>query len=454
MTVTPSTPERYPSLDAIRQANDELVTNLPEESSQWGENERRAAEARCLEFIARVVETGAILDMPADRKVAQGLINYWVARPYTSSEVGSETRPLLGRADTLLKPFDAAVIRSIVERSDAVLQALGPEDQALARRMLLRLLRISDGTVASPPRIKASLWSAEEAERGNEIVDKLRDAGAVVVRPAEQGELVELRYEALVRHWERLRACIDERIKFREAAMFWVLKGRDDGALVSAKLAKSAAEYGDLSDLEKEFVLKSVGYANRQWYTNAAVAALLFLSVPVAIWYLYVNVWVPYWATAETNVARASNQPIERRVDAIRSMAKAGLQLDLSEVELKNSTPIDLKKLRAPARWNFIKADLQNIDLTDAALPAALFNGSAIANSHFENAALENTRFDEAKIAETSFSESKLKHAVFDRAQLCQANFTESDITGASFRGVGYDNLPNFKRTAWWLAIG
>ena len=258
MTVTHATPERFPSLNAVRQANDELVANLPEEDSQWGENERRAAEARCLEFIARVVETGAILDMPADRKVAQGLINYWVARPYTASADGGVKRPLLGRADTLLKPFDAAVMRSIVERSDAFLITLGPEDQALARRILLRLVRISDGAVTCLPRIKASLFSAEEAERGKKIVEKLRDAGGrSSLGPLSRAELLELRYEALVRHWEMLRCWIEERIKFREAATFWVIKGRDDGALVSAKLGKIGCQYGDLSDLEEEFVRKS-----------------------------------------------------------------------------------------------------------------------------------------------------------------------------------------------------
>src|SRR5512139_543195 len=121
MTVTNAPPEPYSSLNALRHANDELIWNLPEDDSRWGEAERRAAEARTLEFATRAVETGTVLDLPADRKAAQGLINYWVARPYTASADRGATRPLLGEADTLLKPFDAAVVRSIIEHSDAFL---------------------------------------------------------------------------------------------------------------------------------------------------------------------------------------------------------------------------------------------------------------------------------------------------------------------------------------------
>lgn len=81
MAVTNAPPEPYSSLNALRQANDELLGSQPEDESLWGEAERRAAEVRTMEFVARAVETGAVLDMPADRKAAQGLINYWAARP-------------------------------------------------------------------------------------------------------------------------------------------------------------------------------------------------------------------------------------------------------------------------------------------------------------------------------------------------------------------------------------
>ena len=227
---------------------------------------------------------------------------------------------MLGRADTLLA-FDPAVMRSVVERSDALLLALGPKDQALTRRILLRLLRISDGTSVSSPRIKASLCSADEEERGNEIVEKLRGAGAIVIGGREQGDLVELRYEALLRHWQRLRDWIDERIKFREAALFWVRTGRDNGALVSAKLAKAAAEYGDLSDLEEEFVKRSREYSARWLWTLAAAAALPIFIV-LAAWLAYEQWYVPSQAPYKSEVAKSSDQPMESRVHAIRWLAR------------------------------------------------------------------------------------------------------------------------------------
>jgi hypothetical protein len=458
MTVAHATPEPFSSLDAVRQGNDELIANLPEDDSNWGENERRAAEARTGEFIARVVETGAVLDLPADRKVAQGFINYWAARPYTASVDSGATPPQLDRAKTLLKPFDANIMRSIVERSDAFFLALNPKDQAIMRRILLHLLRVSDGgSISSSQRIKTNLYSADEAKSGNAIIERLYAAGAIVIRSIEQDNFVELRYEALVRHWPRLRDWIDERIKFREAALFWVRTGRDKGALLSAKLAKSAKENGDLSDLEKEFVSKCLTHTTHQRLALVAAALLILISPPAA-WLVYKGLYVPWRAPGKIAVARSRDKPIENKVDAIRWLAGVGHEkLDLSDVSLKakGSTPIDLKGLVAPRQWNFKRAELADVDLGKAVLPAAQFTESAIANSHFDQEAkLEDADFARANISDTSFFKSILSRAVFDGAQLCHVDFSETDVNETSFLAIRYDDLPNFNNTAWWLASG
>src|SRR5262249_53938940 len=89
MRATHAAEDPYRSLDALRYASDELITSQPEDDSRSSETERLAAEAKRTEFIRRAIETGAVLDTPADRKVAQGLIDYWVASAYTASDAGS-----------------------------------------------------------------------------------------------------------------------------------------------------------------------------------------------------------------------------------------------------------------------------------------------------------------------------------------------------------------------------
>ncbi|MGY3532251.1 pentapeptide repeat-containing protein [Bradyrhizobium sp. USDA 4452] len=454
--VTPAA-EPFSSLDAIRRANDELISNLPIDAINWKETERETAEERTAEFIMRVVETGAVLDMPADRKMAQGFINYWASRPYTSSFNDGATSPNLGRANTLLTPFDATIVLSIVESCDAIFLAKDPNDQAVMKRMLLHLLRVSDGgAVSSLPRVKTNLYSAGEARCGSEIIGELLTVGAIVTKVIEGRNFVELRYEALMRHWSRLRDWIDERIKFREAALFWIHTGHDKGALLGAKLANSAKQYGDLSDLEKEFIDKSLAHTSRRRVAQVA-AALIILIAPLTTLLAYRELYLPWQTPTKIAVAKSHTKPIESRVDAIRWLAGTGRDnLDLSDTSLKvtNSRPIDLKGLVTRRHWNFKRAELANVDLRKSSLPAAQFTESAIADSHFDEATLEDANFSGARISDTSFPRSNLSRTVFDLAQLCRVDFSAADVDEASFTGIRYDNLPNFKNTAWWLASG
>ena len=81
MTVASLSHEPYPSMDALRRAHEHLFDNLPTSgrSSSLLEEGSRQIE----EFIARAMATGSVLDTLADRREAQGMIDYWVASAYT-----------------------------------------------------------------------------------------------------------------------------------------------------------------------------------------------------------------------------------------------------------------------------------------------------------------------------------------------------------------------------------
>src|SRR5262249_6870985 len=87
MTAIHAQIEPYSSLDALCRANDELIASLPPEDTYSGEADQLAAEERTIRFISRAVETGAVLDTLADRKVAQATIDYWIASAYTAPGV-------------------------------------------------------------------------------------------------------------------------------------------------------------------------------------------------------------------------------------------------------------------------------------------------------------------------------------------------------------------------------
>src|SRR5262245_45167138 len=99
-------PESFPSLAALRQANDELVGEIPDDYAHLNEAECAANDARVEEFLARAVATGAHLDSPSDRKAAQSLIDFWVASSYTQRAHKPQTPVQSRRPNVLLDPVD------------------------------------------------------------------------------------------------------------------------------------------------------------------------------------------------------------------------------------------------------------------------------------------------------------------------------------------------------------
>ena len=451
MSSTSTPPKPYGSINALREANDELISTLPDDETRWSEAQLSTMTSQLMEFITRAIETGGVLDLPSDRKVAQGLIDYWLAKPYLISRETTTNWPLFGKADALLKPFDANAVRSVAERGDALMRALGHEDRDLARQILLRLLDLSDRTCTSSPKTRDTLFFLDEIERGNGVVEKLHNAGVVTVTPTKRGDVFAIRYEAIARRWQRLCDRIEERVKFRHAASFWVASRRDRGALLSANLAKSAARYGALSTVEEEFVGASLRYARQRLISVLIAASLLVLCLPPAVWLAYTRLYVPWRATGEIELARSSVVGPKRREEAIRWVARAQQKLDFWRVPLEH---LNLNDLVAPPQANFIETALVDVHLDNAILPAAQFSGSTISNSYFVKAGLENARFDEAEISNTTFIKSNLSRSVFDRARLCNVNFSESDLSEVSFRDAKYEDAPMFQNTAWWLATG
>ncbi len=199
----------YQSLNALRQANDDLLASLPEHKSDtegW-----KLATARIFEFIRRAVATGASLDLPFERRAAQGLIDYWVASSYNMPIDGPKELLQSRKITTLLAPFDAASLRSICERGDQIIGGLSSQDRDLARRILVRLFRFSDPTrdLISGPTPRADLLSVGPPERVTKIITALVHARVLRETHDDGGDFIDLEYEALGRNWEQLRLWIN-----------------------------------------------------------------------------------------------------------------------------------------------------------------------------------------------------------------------------------------------------
>ncbi len=154
---------------------------------------------------------------------------------------------------------------ALARSADELFASLIPEEQVTARRILLRLVRPSEGLEVTSNRVRlATLYQSGEArDRIDRVLQKLLNAHLLRISEGDTAAdtQIEVAHEALVRNWPRLvawldqeRAAILERLRLTEAAEQWVKVGRDPGALWRGALLDEAQDYVDLDELEIEFM--------------------------------------------------------------------------------------------------------------------------------------------------------------------------------------------------------
>lgn len=168
---------------------------------------------------------------------------------------------------------------------------LGPDGQAAARRLLLRLVRVGEDTRdtrrrASSAELTKQSPDGRAAEEALEVLARERlitlDAGSV-----------EISHEALLRAWPRLRRWIDQdragnlaRQRLEEDAAAWAQLGRDSSLLYrgarleAARYQVKPATQVELTTVARAFLTASAQYRWRaRWARRAAVAAVAIAAV-------------------------------------------------------------------------------------------------------------------------------------------------------------------------------
>jgi len=124
------------------------------------------------------------------------------------------------------------VAGALAKHADGVLDGLPPEEQQLARRLLLRLVT-AEKTRKVVPRAQVIEGLGAEAEGVLERLAKARLLSVGRARTAGRERMVELTHEALIRAWDRLSRWIDDSHEelvllgeLSEAARLWEKRGR------------------------------------------------------------------------------------------------------------------------------------------------------------------------------------------------------------------------------------
>jgi hypothetical protein len=169
---------------------------------------------------------------------------------------------------------------ALAKQADEIFNSFSPEQQAIARRVLLRLTQPGEGTEDTRRRATMSeLETVDEQKAATEkVLRTLTDARLLVTNKGE----VDVAHEALIRGWPRLHQWIDEdraalllHHRITATAQEWEKLKRDDGALFRGASLAQAQEWRqqhdqDLNSLEREFLDASTELRERQDRTERA----------------------------------------------------------------------------------------------------------------------------------------------------------------------------------------
>jgi WD40 repeat protein/energy-coupling factor transporter ATP-binding protein EcfA2 len=172
------------------------------------------------------------------------------------------------------------VAGAIAKRADEIYSGFTPEEQAIARRTLLRLTQPGEGTEDTRRRatLEELLPRTGEEEAVEGVLRALVDARMLTASADEltDGRWIDVSHEALIRGWPRLREWLDEdragllvHRRLTEAAQEWKRHDRDESALYRGARLAEVIEWRSgneeaLNDDEREFVDASAALSTRE----------------------------------------------------------------------------------------------------------------------------------------------------------------------------------------------
>jgi hypothetical protein len=164
---------------------------------------------------------------------------------------------------------DAALAR----HAEAVIAELAPQDQRLAQRVFMQLVRPGAG-VGDASRIATRSELGDAAWR---LATRLADSRLLVTGSnASQQQTVEIIHDALIYHWDRLRTWIEEDRAFRlwqerlrTAMDTWEAQRRDEGALLRGSTLATAQAWrierpDEIGQAEADYIAASVAFNVRR----------------------------------------------------------------------------------------------------------------------------------------------------------------------------------------------
>lgn len=168
------------------------------------------------------------------------------------------------------------VMQALGNTADAIYDNLLPEEQVTIRRIMMHIVRPSEGLEVTRNRVRREMLyrGGEASDRIDRVLEKLVQARLVLLTKGAtpEDDQVEVAHEALVRNWPRLLEWLDEervvlrrRQRLTTQAEQWDARGRqkDDSVLLRGWLLEEAKKFDGLSPVEKAFIEASETAVNK-----------------------------------------------------------------------------------------------------------------------------------------------------------------------------------------------
>lgn len=183
-----------------------------------------------------------------------------------------------GRRMTFSGYSSAGGVRgAIAETAEAVfVDQFTPEQQAIARRIFLRLTELGSETAASDTRREVKftelILKPEEAAATQSVLKALADARLITTGQ----DSAQVAHEALIREWPTLRGWLEENREglrlhrhLTEASQEWIASNREQDLLYrGVRLAQvhewAASHLDDLNTQEREFLAASIALSEKE----------------------------------------------------------------------------------------------------------------------------------------------------------------------------------------------
>ena len=221
-----------------------------------------------------------------------------------------------GRVLTLAGYRAAGGVRgAIAHTAEEVFVACSPQEQALMRRMFLRLTELGETTEDTRRRVSLPelIPEGEGGGQATAVLEQLAGSRLLVVGD----DTAEIAHEALIREWPRLRGWLaEDREELRilrllaTAARSWEENGRDDADLYRGTRLEAAvertADQRQLSRVEREFLEASRDAQERELRSAQRRGRRLRALLAVVAAALVVAVIAGSFAVAQRGRARRS----------------------------------------------------------------------------------------------------------------------------------------------------